>query len=455
MLKKILTSVISFILILSLLSGCSIDKDSVEYLAFLLKNTLYCFTNPYSEFIEEYNNKISPSENNQFSAPEEVHFKRLPLEQRMGYNSLDDDEKELYSLLEEAAGSLDNLVELKGLKVFNQDLYRVFDCFRNDCPDVFYLFNGIDYIKYDLDQYADIVILYYTDGEKYDKLNDNWEMESEASRQVIAEQMKRLRFAVTNYQTNIPDNSEYKQIRSIYEMIATKVRYDTAFSNIINNYNAQLQNDTEVSEGLLEACYKPQNTAFGAICNNQAVCGGFTAAITLLLNETGIINGVCHGKKNNNYHIWNVVKLNDKYYHLDSTNDKPVNGNSAEWMIYKYFLCDDEIMREEYEFYNTSHYIPPACSDKSLYINDKITQKVSSVASVSYDVYKSMVTEAVKNDVHTIIFLTDTPAKENSVNQFYTRFYNYYFSVDGKHTKLSSYYYHSEDYSIAYFYISY
>ncbi len=459
MLKRILTSIISILLVLLILSGCSIDKNSFEDFAFLLKNSFYCLVNPYSEFIEEHKNKISPSEDNQFSKPENAEFKRLPLEQRMGYNSLADNEKELYSLLEEATANLDNIVELKGLKVYHEDFYRVFDTFKNDCPDVFYLFNGYDYLKYDLDQYADVFILYYTDGEKYDKLNDNWEMEAEASRQEIALQMRRLREAAANFQVNLPENSEYEQIKYIYEVVASKVNYDKAFSNIIKNYNAQLgavsDNGESIPEGLLAACYKPQNTAFGALCNKKAVCGGYTAAVNLLLSEAGIVNGVCHGKQDSSYHIWNVVKLNDKYYHLDATNDMPVNGSSIDWMIYRYFLCDDSVMQKSYEFYNNSHYIPPACNDNSLYIYDKTSRKVSSVASISYDVYKSVVTAAVKSDVHTITFFTNSPATGNSVNQFYTRFYNYSLNIDGKRTKLSSYYYHSEDYSIAYFYISY
>ena len=313
--KKIISSIISLLLILCILSGCSIDKKNLEELSFLLKNTVYCIVNPYSDFIEEYNGKIRPSENNQFSRPEEVSFKRLPLEKRMGYNSLKDNEKEMYKLLEEAADNLDNVVEFKGIKVYHEDFNRVFDCFKTDCPDVFYLYSGFDYINYDLDQYADIFVLYYTDGENYDKLNENWEMEEEASRKTIASQMTSLYNRVDYLQKMMPKDSTEDTIKYIYETVAVDTDYDHDFAEIVDKYNQKVmanalkkedEEKEEFTDEELMVRYKYQSTSYGAICYRNAICGGYTAAIGLLLNQEGIVNGVCRGRKDMKYyHIWN------------------------------------------------------------------------------------------------------------------------------------------------------
>ncbi len=261
-----------------------------------------------------------------------------------------------------------------------------------------------------------------------------------------------------------PDDSDKNRVKYIYELIVTNTEYDNEFSEIVNKYNEKINSNAlkeneedkeDFSEEELSVLYKYQSTAYGALCYKNAICGGYTAAIGLLLNEKGIVNGVCYGlRENKYYHIWNIVKIGNNYFHLDSTNEKPLDGKSPDWMVYEYFLCSDSVMRKNYEFLSTA-YTAPACNDKSLYIYNKTTCKITAARDFSFELYQSLVTEAVKADVHVITFVASYPISTMAVSSFYYEYYNKTFFVNGIAPKLSTTYYHSPDYKTVNFYISY
>lgn len=88
--------------------------------------------------------------------------------------------------------------------------------------------------------------------------------------------------------------------------------------------------------------------AFGALCNKVAVCQGYSQALYMIAKKIGIEMDFCHSEEKN--HVWNYVKLNGKWYHMDMTNDDPIikdeNGNLAAredtraW--HRYFLVSDD-----------------------------------------------------------------------------------------------------------------
>lgn len=86
--------------------------------------------------------------------------------------------------------------------------------------------------------------------------------------------------------------------------------------------------------------------AYGALINGKAVCAGYTEAARILLTMAGIENY----RLNSSEHSWNLVKLDDGYYHMDVTWDDPspdVRGR----VRYDYFnLTDAEI--KQYKMHN-------------------------------------------------------------------------------------------------------
>ena len=72
-------------------------------------------------------------------------------------------------------------------------------------------------------------------------------------------------------------------------------------------------------------------------------CTGYTDITNAILNSVGV---ECFSVIDySNGHIWNIVKVDDKYYHLDATYSD--TGSWTHTSKYRYFLVSDEYMQEE------------------------------------------------------------------------------------------------------------
>ncbi|MEQ8197793.1 MAG: transglutaminase domain-containing protein [Clostridiaceae bacterium] len=70
------------------------------------------------------------------------------------------------------------------------------------------------------------------------------------------------------------------------------------------------------------------NIAYGVLVNKTAICGGYSEAMYRLLTAAGIESKVVFGDSEGEGHAWNMVKLNENYYHVDVTFDDPVMEGS-------------------------------------------------------------------------------------------------------------------------------
>lgn len=124
-------------------------------------------------------------------------------------------------------------------------------------------------------------------------------------------QEEKLNNDIKNYiNSNIDklNDTNYEKISIIYDFISSNVRYD--YTNL-NNSSCMLK-----------------YTAYAALENKTAVCQGYAALVYKMLKESGV-NDV--RMITSSTHAWNIVKLNNKYYNIDSTWDE---GKT----IYCYFL---------------------------------------------------------------------------------------------------------------------
>ena len=67
--------------------------------------------------------------------------------------------------------------------------------------------------------------------------------------------------------------------------------------------------------------------AYGILCNNTAVCQGYSQAFYMIMKELGIETDFCISESIN--HVWNYVKTDGNWYHIDVTWDDPIVKNSA------------------------------------------------------------------------------------------------------------------------------
>ncbi len=105
-----------------------------------------------------------------------------------------------------------------------------------------------------------------------------------------------------------------------------------------------IYNDAAIVEGANIEDFKESYHAYGLFANKTAVCQGYSQAIYIICEKLGIEEKFCLSDEIT--HMWNYVKLDDKWYHMDVTwddlDDYPIEGNSM--AIHNYFLLSDETM---------------------------------------------------------------------------------------------------------------
>ena len=100
--------------------------------------------------------------------------------------------------------------------------------------------------------------------------------------------------------------------------------------------------------------YKSDN-AYGVLIEKYGLCGGYTDAMMLFLERFNLPNY----KIATENHIWNYVKINNEWLHLDLTWDDPVTSDGKDLLDDSYFLIDDEELRnleKEEHTYNADIY---------------------------------------------------------------------------------------------------
>lgn len=96
-------------------------------------------------------------------------------------------------------------------------------------------------------------------------------------------------------------------------------------------------------------------TAYGALVNGNAVCDGYATSAKILFDLCGIENIKISGTSKGSGHAWNLIKLDNDYYHIDTTWDDPVSYNGIDYLKYNYYnLTDSEISTDH--TWNTQDY---------------------------------------------------------------------------------------------------
>lgn len=88
-------------------------------------------------------------------------------------------------------------------------------------------------------------------------------------------------------------------------------------------------------------------SAYSALVRRKAVCEGYAMAYYHLMNMAGIASGYAHGIGIS--HIWNYVRVNGNWYHVDVTWDDPVYkgiGRIGKRISHENFLMSDKKAKE-------------------------------------------------------------------------------------------------------------
>ena len=146
---------------------------------------------------------------------------------------------------------------------------------------------------------------------------------------------EKVKWVVDNYTT--PDMSDLEKVRALHDWLINNAHYDTSYSSY---------------------------SASGVLLNGSGVCASYADAYQLLLNAAGIENVYISGSADNGTgsgmvgHAWNMVKLGDSWYHVDTTWDDPTDLEHdvpivSGWEGYDYFLISDAEMGQNHSWYSS------------------------------------------------------------------------------------------------------
>ncbi len=116
----------------------------------------------------------------------------------------------------------------------------------------------------------------------------------------------------------------------------------------MNDYEKELV----LHDALLRGCeYKDGkfgHSAYGALVQGQAVCEGYARGFQYLMNRAGINCMIAVGASRRENHAWNMVKIGGKWYYVDATWDDGKGTEGIGSVYYAYFNIDQEILEQEH-----------------------------------------------------------------------------------------------------------
>lgn len=219
-------------------------------------------------------------------------------------NKLDEYAEKIFKAWDECSSEAIDIYEL-GFNVSDTNPLNDYYCgLVNENPQYFYVKSGLSYSYYkDTGRIVKITPQYNFTADQIPELKEKFEAKKAEALSVINESM-----------------SDIDKMIALHDYIVLNAEYDLDTYNTLNNE------------------HPTSFTAYGVLVNNVGVCQSYTLAYVLLLKEAGIEVGTVQSRALN--HIWNIVKIDGNWYHVDVTWDDPT-PNMEGYIDYSHFLSSD------------------------------------------------------------------------------------------------------------------
>ncbi len=242
---------------------------------------------------------------------------------RYGYNQLNAEEKKLYDDILEAVKSVRLKVEV-GENVTDEMWVKVYGCLYMQEPQLFWVSSK---------RVSKGKIWY-------------WEVDPE----IIASMQSEIDKKVAHVLGQAEGKSDYDKLKVFHDYIS-------------------LNNDFVKEEGL-------NQTIYGGFVSGQIQCEGYAKTMQYLCDLSGIESTVIVGTNEaGDSHAWNVVKVDGKWYNLDTTWDDPILTEVDSTNVrYRYFLVPDSWIHNKSHFNvnkkttgtQVTYFTPPACTSEDM-----------------------------------------------------------------------------------------
>ena len=270
-------------------------------------------TTPTPSNIESINNKNSSSG---------FFYSQLNKNQKIIYDGLMKNKQYLKQgnyVINYKDSFTDTLSEENGSDKLGDDYQSAIEAFTYDNIDVFYL----DLNKMFLNIETSTKFFKTTYNVYISAANDSNYLSKEfQTTEKIEKAISELEAEKENIISHL-NGTDYQNILYIHDYLVNNVEYDSTYQSI-GSYNI-----------------------YGALVEKKCVCEGYSKAFKYLLNSAGYDCELMQGTATNSSgqsenHMWNCVKLNDKWYAIDVTWDDPIiiggNGRTTNEYKYRYYL---------------------------------------------------------------------------------------------------------------------
>lgn len=240
------------------------------------------------------------------------------------FDSLTYREQLLYNAITYAAENMAEESDKVESNYTKDEFGHIISCIRADRPDLFY----VDYdslVLYKRSHQSKVELRYISSNEEVARMKDEYNAAMEKALLTVNDTMTDFEkeLALTHYLTDL---CEYSSIASSYL----------------------------------------ENTAYGALVLGKASCDGYAYAAKDLLNSAYIDAFVIYGKANGTEHVWNMVKIEGEYYHLDVTWNDSDNEKDEGLRFHGYFNLSDSKIGVDHSF-DDPYDIIPCASDENCY----------------------------------------------------------------------------------------
>ena len=241
---------------------------------------------------------------------------------RYYYHQLNKDEQKVYKVFYEGVMAHQDIIPLpiKGLPP--QDMMdRVFWALTRDNPLIYYINQSVLNLAHDGAGNIAFVPQYFFDVD------------------VVKEYNRKIQDSVNGIaaKLKLTEGTEYDKELKVHDWLCRNVDYDE-----------KGHDKSKVAKFIMS------HNIIGVFAHHKAQCEGIAKAAKVLLNAVDVkcimATGTAVGNGQNGPHAWNIVKINDKPYHLDITWDiganqgKAVKNSSSGRVFYEYFNVTDTMI---------------------------------------------------------------------------------------------------------------
>lgn len=192
----------------------------------------------------------------------------------------------------------------------------------DDNPYLFWLSHTFSHLFYEDENYTKVIVY------------------SEFSPDDLRVMIRELDAAVEAFYASVPaDLDAYEREKYVHDFLLDHCEYDD---------EAAASDEATSKEYMAHSIY-------GALVNGKCVCEGYGTAMQLLLNGLGVecvtLTGRAASQNDEEevLHLWNAVKLDGAWYHVDPTWD----DQDDRMFCYDYFNLDDALLFDDHTLSKT------------------------------------------------------------------------------------------------------